>query len=183
MADEEAKKDESNDKEVSSGKSRSLIGWVITFVVAVVCAGGGYGLSGLFAKVAPVKDADIPESEKVQDYISESPDEGKPWIYELDLITSNLNEPGSTRMIQFKAVMELSPEMDEERGKVFLEGKKLYLQDWLGTYLLGLNLSQVSGSSSQIRMKVEIRESFNEILFPDTKPLVNRVMLKDYIIQ
>lgn len=46
-----------------------------------------------------------------------------------------------------------------------------------------MKLSQVKGSVNQSRMKVDIRESFNEILFPDTKPLIQIVMLKDFIIQ
>lgn len=186
MADKEIKKDkakdESKDKEAATG-NKSLIGWVVIFAVAIVCAGGGYGLSGLFAKVAPKIEETIPDTEKAVPWIAENPEMGKPWTHELELITRNLNEPGATRMIQFAVVMELSEEMDEELGKEFLESKKMYLQDWLGTYLSNLNLLQVQGGSSQNRMKNEIKESFNEILFPDTKPLVNKIMLKGYILQ
>ena len=185
MADEEVKKEESKDKEASSGKSKAIVGWIITFTIAIICAAGGYGLSGLFAKAAPSKVEEAPEGEvaEAEAYLSLDPDAAKPWPFELKPIVANLNEPGSTRMIQVAVVMEISGDMDEELGKEFLEEKKLYLRDWLGTYLAGLNLEQVKGASSQNRMKVEIKEDFNEILFPDSKPLINRVMLKDYTIQ
>ena len=188
MADEEKKeepKEESKDKESTSGKKGGLVGWIITFVVAIVCAGGGYGLSGLFAKAAPPKVDKEVEAKKAEAeaYLSDSPKGAKPWTFPLEAITSNLNERGATRMIQVTVVLELSADMDGEKGKKFLEEKVIHLRDWLGTYLAGLKLEQVSGSMNQTRMKSDIRENFNEILFPDTKPLIQRVMLKDFIIQ
>jgi flagellar basal body-associated protein FliL len=189
MADEEEKKDKSKDEskdiDASPGKGKAIIGWVITFTVAAICAGGGYGLSGLFAKVTPEKVVEVPDSEKSIEelYGPEDPESAKPWNFELKPITSNLSEAGSTRMIQVTVVLEISADMDETKGREYLEGKKLHLRDWLGTHLASLNLEQVAGGPSQNRMKAEIKESFNEILFPDSKPLVGRVMLKDYIIQ
>ncbi len=189
MADEDDKKDkakdESKDKDASPGKSKAIIGWVITFTVAAVCAGGGYGLSGLFAKVAPEKIVEVPDSEKSIEelYSPEDPETAMPWNFELKPIDRNLNEPGATRMVRVTVVLDISAEMDETKGREYFEGKKLHLRDWLGTHLASLNLEQVAGGPSQNRMKAEIKESFNEILFPDSKPLVDRVMFKDYIIQ
>lgn len=182
MADEEIK-EESKDKEAKSGKKGGLLGWAITFGVAVICAVGGYGLSGLFAKVAPSKTDQVDEAKKAEElkYLAENPD--KAWTFELDPITSNLNERGATRMIQVTVIIELSDRMDKTKGQEFLNDKVIRLRDWLGTYLAGLKLEQVSGSSNQTRMKVDISENFNEILFPDTKPLIQKVYLKDFIIQ
>ncbi|MCF7956034.1 MAG: flagellar basal body-associated FliL family protein [Phycisphaerae bacterium] len=186
MADKEIKdegvKDES---ESTSGKKGSLVGWIITFSVAIICAGGGYGLSGLFAKVAPGKVDSAEEAKKseFEAILADSPDSAKPWVFELSPITANLNEPGSTRMIQVTVVLELAAEMDKVRGEDFLKERVVHLRDWLGAYLAGLKLIQVSGSSNQSRMKVDIQESFNGKLFPDSKPLVQKIMLKDFMIQ
>ena len=186
MAEEKNKDEASKDgKEVASDKKGGLVGWIITFAVAIVCAGGGYGLSGLFAKVAPEKVDPAQEAKKseVEAILTDNPDTAKPWIFELDPITANLNEPGSTRMIQVTVVLELAADMDEENGKEFLKERVIRLRDWMGTYLAGMKLIQVKGSSSQSRMKVDIQEGFNGILFPDSKPLVQKIMLKDFIIQ
>jgi len=186
MADEEIKDEVSKDKEAASDNKSGLVGWIITFAVAIVCSAGGYGLSGLFAKAAPAKSDETANSEntdETNDLITEDLEGSKPWQFELQPITANLNEPGATRMIQVTVVMELSAEMDETKGREFLDGKIIHLRDWLQTYLANLNLEQVKGGHNQSRMKVEIRESFNEELFPDSKPLVQRVMLKDFIIQ
>lgn len=191
MVDEEMKDEEIKDEEIkgeteaTSGKKGGLVGWIITFAIAIMCAGGGYGLSGLFAKVTPDKvdvEAEA-EKEKTAAYMSDDPDSAKPWIFELDPITANLNEPGSTRMVQVTVVLELAAAMDQTEGEKFLKEKVIHLRDWLGTYLAGMKLIQVKGSSSQSRMKVDIQESFNNKLFPDSKPLVQKVMLKDFIIQ
>jgi flagellar basal body-associated protein FliL len=183
MADEEKKEEES--KDATSGKKGGLVGWIITFAVAVVCAGGGYGLSGLFAKAAPEKiDPEVEaKKDEAEAYLSDDPKGAKPWTFDFKPITANLNEPGSGRMIQVTVVIELSSDMDQTRGEDFLKEQVIRMRDWLGTYLAGLKLEQVNGSSNQTRMKVDIRENFNGILFPDTKPLIQRVMLKDYIIQ
>ena len=109
---------------------------------ALVCAAGGYGLSGLFAKAAPPKDTSNVEKSETEEYMSEDVEGAKPWPFELQPITANLNEPGATRMIQVTVVMELSAEMDETKGREFLEGKVIHLRDWLQTYLAGLNLEQ-----------------------------------------
>lgn len=185
MAEKEIKNDESKEKDSESGKKKGLVGWIITFTVTVICTAGGFGLSGLFAKAAPTGVEETPKVEKseIEAYLLEDPSAAKPWIHELTPIYANLNEPGSTRMVQFAVIMEISEEMDEVLGEEFLLKKDVYLIDWLTTYLAGLNLQQVSGSSSQNRIKVEIKENFNEILFPDTKPLINRVMLKGFTIQ
>jgi flagellar basal body-associated protein FliL len=186
MADEEIKDEVAKDKtEATSGKKGGLVGWIITFAIAIICAGGGYGLSGLFAKVTPEKVDAVEDAKKseIEAILSDSPDSAKPWIFELEPITTNLNEPGSTRMIQVTVVLELAAEMDKIKGEEFLKERVVHLRDWLGTYLAGLKLIQVNGSSNQSRMKVDIQESFNEKLFPDSKPLVQKVMLKDFMIQ
>ena len=188
MAEEE-KIDNGPAESDSDDSKGGLLGWIITFIFAVGCAGGGYGLSGLFAKAAPkaaVKNTSE-TTEEVPDEMSkiyaENASELQPWIYEFDQIIANLNVPGGSRLISVTPVIELSPEMDKVEGELFLEKKMVYLRDWLQTYLAGLTLEQVQGSTSQARMKVEIKESFNEILFPDSKPLITRVMLKGYTIQ
>jgi flagellar basal body-associated protein FliL len=185
MADEEAKKEEVKDKEAKPGKGKGLVGWIITFVVVVACSVGGYGLSGLFAKTAPEETETVAKGEELETdpFPVIDPSIAKPWTFEMEPIVANLNEPGSTRMIQLGIVLDMSRDMDEVLGTEFLEEKKLYLRDSLMTYLSGLNLEQVSGSSSKNRMKVEIKEDFNEILFPDSKPLLNRVMFKGCTIQ
>jgi flagellar basal body-associated protein FliL len=189
MADKEVKKDESKDKskdkESSPGKKGAMIGWIITFVVAAICAGGGYGLSGLFAKTEPKDAEEIPGGEVAaeDDWTVEDPANAKPWTHEMQPVVANLDESGSTRMIQVAVVIELSGEMDQLKGTEYVVSKNLYLRDWLMTHLAGLNLTQVASSSSQNIMKAEIKESFNEILFPDSKPLVSRIMFKDYTIQ
>lgn len=195
MADEEKKdqeqtEDKSTESTESPGRKGAILGWVMTFAVAVVFAAGGYGLSGIFAKApeaenpedTKVVDEDIPE--EMANMINLDTEGLKPWTYELDPpVIANLDEPGVTRMIRLMVIIELAPEFDEIAGKEFMEGKAVYMRDWLQTYLSGLNLDQVKGSTNQTRIKVEIKENFNEILFPDSKPLVNRVMLRDFAIQ
>ena len=73
--------------------------------------------------------------------------------------------------------------MDKEQGAIFLEKKKLILRDWLTTYVNGLSLEDVRGSKNVNRIKKQIRENFNELLFAESKPYIQGIFLTDFAVQ
>jgi len=194
MADEENKdqkqaEDNSTESNDSPGKKGLIISWILTFMVAGLFAVGGYGLSGIFAKApesvnseeTAIADSDVPP--ELADKIVKDTAGLPSWTHELEEpVIASLDEPGVTRMIRVTVILEIAPDLDQITGKEFLMEKTVYMRDWLQTYLCGLNLDQVRGSTNQARIKVDIKENFNEILFPDSKGLVNRVMLRDFAI-
>jgi flagellar basal body-associated protein FliL len=66
---------------------------------------------------------------------------------------------------------------------VFLDEKKVILQDWLTTYLAGLSLENVRGTKNLTRIKNEIRDQFNRLLFESEKPYVERILIKEFAVQ
>jgi len=112
-----------------------------------------------------------------------TPEPGKLWYFPLEAVIVNLDEPGVSRYLRASITLELSPDWNAEEGMVFLEEKALILRDTLRTYFADLSLEEVRGRRNLDRIKRQIQDMFNEILFPDGKPYVHGIFLKEFAVQ
>ena len=109
--------------------------------------------------------------------------EGDAWYYNLDPVVANLDEPGTTRYIRTAFILEMSPDISVEKGTAFLEQKKPLIANLLTIYLAGLNIETTRGDKNLKRIQSELCDTFNEQLFPESKPMVKRVLIKEFAIQ
>lgn len=193
MADADEAKEQQG-AEAEKGDKKSFIGrslpWIIVGLVVAVGAGAGFGLGQLLAGpgAPPVSEADsqADEAGQAEDL---SPDEGSPggsdkvWYYDLDPVIANLNEPGVSRYVRASFTLEISAETDAKKGASFLDEKRPILTDMLFVYLSGLSLRDVQGDKNLKSVQSRIRELFNEKLFPDSKPQIKRVLIKEFPVQ
>ncbi len=199
MADDEEKKEQESEKEqkpkAESKKSAGfrLFTWLILGAVVIAGSAGGFALAQLLAGdgsdsprqgEAEGTRADMTgENNTVNDMLVDKPKGEKLWPFDLEPVIANLDEPGVTRYARVTITLQLSPQMDQEKGVLFLEEKKPILRDWLTTYIAGLNLERVRGTRNLSRIKRELRDSFNELLFPEGKPFVHNILFKEFAIQ
>lgn len=205
MADDKEKKEqepkkEPDAKEEQKPKAESkesagfkLFTWLVLGAVVIAGFAGGFALAQLLAgsgSDSPPQgetegaQADItPENNAVNDMLIDKPKDEKLWPFDLEPVIANLDEPGVTRYARVTITLQLSPQMDQEKGVLFLEGKKPILRDWLTTYIAGLNLERVRGTRNLGRIKRELRDSFNELLFPESKPFIHNILFKEFAIQ
>lgn len=109
---------------------------------------------------------------------------GKPWMFDkLDSVVANLDEPGVTRYVRVSVILELSPNLDPIEGEVFLEEKKILLQDWMTTYLAGLSLEDVRGSRNLNRVKRDVLDQFNKLLFGPDEAYIEKILFKEFAVQ
>jgi flagellar basal body-associated protein FliL len=196
MADADDKiKEQEEQKEPQAEQTgkKSLIGrllpWIVMAVVVVFCAGAGFGLGRLFAgsgtpKAAP-SDSKPHEPVQTKDLAAHdsAKETNKVWYYDLDPVVANLNEPSATRYVRAALTLEMSPEVDKDKGKVFLDEKKPILISWLTVYLSGLKLEDLRGDKNLKSIQSHVREAFNEKLFPDSKSQISQVLLKEFAVQ
>jgi flagellar basal body-associated protein FliL len=109
--------------------------------------------------------------------------EGEVWYFQLDPVVANLDEPGATRYIRTAFTLEMSPELNAEKGTVLLDQKKPLIANMLTIYLAGLNIETTRGDKNLKRIQLELCDTFNEQLFPDSKPMVKRVLIKEFAVQ
>jgi flagellar basal body-associated protein FliL len=191
--DREEQEEQKDSKAEKSGK-KSLIArfvpWIIMLVVVAICAGAGLFAGRLFAgSRRPQAEEPGPDSEastQAEDLKADtdsSKQSGKFWYYELDPVVANLNEPTVTRYVRASLMLEMSVEMDEKKGTAFLDEKKPILVNWLTVYLSSLSLEDVRGDKNLRSIQSQIRDAFNEELFPDSKPQIKQVLIKEFPVQ
>lgn len=166
---------------------RRLLPWIILGIVAVISASAGFGVGRLFAG----SGADEPGQSAPQDHRTEedilkatgSAGTQKTWYYDLEPVVANLDEPNVTRYIRAVLTLEMNPEMDEKKGKSFLDEKKPVLTNWLAIYLASLSLEDIRGERNLKSIQSQILDVFNEKLFPNSKPQIKQVLFKEFAIQ
>jgi flagellar basal body-associated protein FliL len=125
-----------------------------------------------------------PNTEKIeQKKEAEKAEDGDNWYYELDPVLANLNVPGATRYVRAVLVLEMSPEISKSKGEQLMEKKKPVLINWLTIYLSSLDLNDVKGEDNLKRIQAMVLDVFNEKLWPDSKPKIEKVLIKEFPIQ
>jgi flagellar basal body-associated protein FliL len=192
---EEAKKTDNKNEadkksDVQAAAGFGLFTWMVLGAVVIAGATGGFALSQLMGgqedpAAAAVKPAEQDNSKAFEELLANQNANGAaPWIYDaMEPVLANLDEPGVTRYVRVTVSLEISPEMDQEKGKAFLDQRMMLLRDWLTTYFAGLSLEDVRGSRNLNRIKRDVQDQFNELLFPGTKPFVRQVLFREFAVQ
>jgi len=181
---EDTKAKSTDEKPSSSG----LLPWIIMAVAVVLCAGAGLGLGRLFAgsgtpqTVEPSQQVKSTQAENLKVDGSKAGSQ-KTWYYELEPVVANLDVPGITRYVRAAITLEISAEVDQQKGVVFLEEKKPVLTSWLTIYLASLTLEDIRGDRNLRRIQSQILDAFNEKLFPDARPQIKHILFKEFAIQ
>lgn len=198
------------DNKNTKGKGRSIVPWIIVGAIVLVAAGVGVGLGRLFAGNGKPKSAEEATAEKEAPAEKETSkhggekhaaeksaskhgekpeseiavgNEGDVWYFNLDPVVANLDEPGATRYVRAAFTLEMPPEVSIEKGTAFLEQKKPLITNLLTIYLAGLNVESIRGDKNLKRIQSDLCDLFNERLYPDSKPMVKRILIKEFAIQ
>ena len=178
--DQEAQTDAEADSPEAAAQSGSMLWIVLSVGVVVVAAGAGFAVSRLLNR--PQQAAAAPQ---------ESPDEPKPPLpvaggdysyHELDPITVNLDGPRLDRYIRARITLAFRPE-DFDESTALIKKKKPELVSWLSAYLAGCSLEEVRGTRNQNRLMREIKDAFNERLWPDRRPRIDQVLFTEFAVQ
>lgn len=157
-------------------------GVVLVFAAAGFLVGRVFGTRGQAQTVAAAEKTAPAETEKTKEPALKS-DAGEVWYYDLDPVVVNLNEPGVTRYVRIGLTLEVSSALEEKEGKSFLDQKKPLLKHWLTLFLVNQTLEDARGEKNLMRMQTQISDTFNNNLFPGSKPRIKSVLFKEFAIQ
>jgi flagellar basal body-associated protein FliL len=182
---------ENEEKEVNEAikKTRGLspkLKLVIVVVLAVAIIGVSAAVGGFMARSATAAaptPAQTPQTQPAEDLATSEIKTDIQYTYcEMEPIIVNLNEPRLARYIRASIVLAVKGENFKTVSEL-VEKKKPELKSWLTVYLAGCSLEDVRGPKNLNRICREVREAFNEQLWSGSKPLIEKVLLKEFAVQ
>jgi len=192
MADADDKKNqdeaktEKGEQSQHTGTKISILTWTIMAVVVVFLASSGFVLGRLFAgpgksqtQSSQMDKAASVENQEMENSLKNS---GNSWYYDLEPVVANLDVPNVTRFVRAALKLEISSAMEQIKGEKLLDEKKPVLVNWLTIYLAGLTLEDARGDRNLKRIQLQILDAFNEILCPDAKPQVKRILFNEFVV-
>jgi flagellar basal body-associated protein FliL len=168
MADE-TKEADAVGADKKSGLLRTLM---IPLVVGVVCAGLGFAIPMAFPSLLGV------ESDPV-----EAPPPAPSFVQFGDVVV-NLNEGRMNRYLRLKITLQVAvppeeiPQIEQEVTK-----HKAILTSWLLGYLADMSMEDIRGAAGQNRLRREIHDQFNLVMFPDTEGEIKDVLFEEFNVQ
>lgn len=178
----EAKKD---------SKPNPMIKLIIIAVAALVAIGAAAFVGGTMANKAGADPAAQAESQPANDAEAVSAEEqhgdgahkgdSQFGYVDMEPIIVNLDEPRLARYV--RANITLAVKGDAKPVAEIVEKKMPELKSWLTVYLSGCTLEDVRGPKNLNRICREIREAFNDQLWPGAKPQIEKVLLKEFAVQ
>ena len=183
-------KTEKDEQAGQDGTKIGLLAWIIMAVVVVLLAGSGFALGRLFAgSSSPQTDESSQENAQAEEIL---PDDSKTaskgtWYYNgLESVVVNPDEPGATRFVRVGLILEISSALDKKTIKDIedlIRVKKPPLINWLNLYFKSLTLEEMENDRDIKRILTQICDAFNEILFPDAKPQIKKILIREFNIQ
>ncbi len=193
MADKENKKNnedekaEEKDQGRQSGTKTGILAWIIMVVVVVLLGGSGFVLGRLFAGSSSPEITEPPQEnaqkEKMTTDGSKTDSENTWYFNDLESVIVNPDEPGATRFVRVGLILEMSSGLNEDEAKTLIEIQKPLLLNWLNLYFKSLTLEEMEDDNDLKRILSQICDAFNEILFPDAKPQIKKILIREINIQ
>jgi flagellar basal body-associated protein FliL len=155
------------------------LGWIVTAVLA-----GGLGVAVPYVLPANLQPGSGHASETP--HAAETPPSPAvaPKLTTIDFgeVIVNLDEGRLNRYLDVAITLEVS-EKEREGINASITTNKAVLTNWLLSYLSDQDMEDVRGAIGQNRLRREIRDQFNTVLFPDGYDRIENVYFTKFAIQ
>ena len=168
MADEEKTTESSPAGGV--GKLLRLGLWVGVIVLGAV---GGYVVQTLTRTPAHAAGDELPEEPAGKEEYQ---------YYAFDPVTVTLDTHQKNRYLRATIKLAIRKKSFDEANER-IESRKPVLTDVLVTYLSSLTLDDVGGLKRQNKIRRELLDKFNHKLWPDEKPLIEKLLFHEWALQ
>jgi flagellar basal body-associated protein FliL len=94
----------------------------------------------------------------------------------------NLGEERLTRYLRVKIILVVN-EANEKSVTALVAKHKPFLKSWLISYLSDQSLQEVTGAASFNRIRREVLDRFNAMLFPTGPELIQDILMDEFVVQ
>jgi flagellar basal body-associated protein FliL len=144
-----------------------LLGLVIWALVGVISAATGFAAPMLFLSMSKTNAEPVPT---------------QPVFVQFGETVVNLDEGRLNRYLRVSITLQID-EKDEEECIKQLEKHRTILKSWLLSYLSDKTMDDIRGRTGQNRLRREIQNQFNTLLFSDGYERVKDVLFEEFNIQ
>ncbi len=178
MADEAENPESEEDGEDKSAKKG---GSPLPFIIVGIL-GTALGLAVPFVIPKSVGETDKPP-EIVEKEKHIGADVKKVYIeFEEKSTVQNLKDNNLTRFLSVSISLVVAEESQADIEKD-LEHKRVEMKNWLIGQIADKTLDEVSGKEGQNRLRREIRDQFNSIMFPDGQDRIFDIYFREFAVQ
>jgi len=186
--EQKEQQEQQEQKEQNIALKEKLMPWAVVAAVVLGCGGAGFTAGKWFGSVKNSEKLEIPQHNETppppeKTETDSTQEEEKLWYYDMNPVIANLDEPGVRRYVRATITLAISLEWDPKKANELLEKKKPILNDWLTVYLASLGLDEVRGDANLRRLQQQILDTFNQKLFPDSKPKIKKILFREFAIQ
>lgn len=167
---DEAKPEEGDEK------PKGKMGLILVPLLVVVSAGAGFAVPMMMGggdEAKPEKDPlaiEIPEPS------------GKAAFVEFGEVVGNLDDGRMTRFLRLDISLQID-EAQQLKIEEIHEKNKAVLRNWLLSHISDKAMDDIRGAAGQNRLRREIKEQFNAVLFPDGVDRIHDVLFQEFNVQ
>lgn len=192
MAEEEKqeKKEEPQEKKEQNKKNlkEKLTPWIVIGVIVLGCGAAGFTAGKWFGSTNNPQKPKRPQQNETpsspdETETGQNEEEKKLWYYDMNPVVANLDDPGVRRYVRASITLAISTEWKQEKATDMLKKKEPVITDWLTVYLASLSLEEVRGKENLRKVQQQILDTFNNKLFPDSKPKIKKILFREFAIQ
>jgi len=168
-----AEESETTEGEAESPKKGGMLVWIVVMVISIV---GGAATPIVIAGLSS-KDSEPDKTEVVE----LDPEEEFEFI-EFDEITVNLDEARFSRYLRINFSLQVGKSQMIEVQKQ-LDAKTTICKNWLQTHIAEKSTDDLRGRYGRNRLRREIHDYFNEVLFSDGIERIQDVLFSEFHVQ
>ena len=157
--------------EESPSGGHALRNMLIYAFIAILAGGGGFAVPLLFPNLVggstPVPGQQAP---------------ARVTFVPFGEIVVNLDEDRLNRYLRVSITLQLDEPFREEAEKL-VEKNRAILKSWLLSYLSDKGMDEIRGAAGQNRLRREIQDKFNSVLYPDGVDRIQDILFEEFNVQ
>ena len=159
------------DQAASPAKSRK--GLFLFIIVGLVSVAAGAAVPMFLLKDSPSTKKEVVEKEKKSELVP---------FGDVVVNLGGDNDGRLTRYLRVKLVL-VTEDISEKAMNEVMAKQKAFLKNWLISYLSDQSSQDVSRAAGVNRVRREIRDQFNAMLFPDGSEKIQDILFDEFVVQ
>ena len=170
------------ENEEQKTKAGGLLGGIIWAMIAILAAGGGFAVPYMFPQLFGATSPEGSASNGAEQASLLPQENQKPAFIPFGETTVNLDDGRLNRYLRLVITLQVD-EAQESEIKELIEAKRAILKNWLLSYLSDKDMDDIRGAAGQNRLRREIQDYFNTVLFSDGYDRIHDVLFEEFNIQ